>query len=352
MRTRLVAKRFQLETRFGHGMEIDSTYTITDRQHTVLPPPKIALPYLPSQFSVPMSRVVVESHVHLFHQAEVWRKGCVFNRRGRLVWSTRRVGPLCHAHRLLFEPIYHLPQVGVVLTQHSINYSTWLLDILPRIFLLNAFKTAKHLVLYLPRVPYHYLALLRLCHIAPHQVLFSDTIPRVQAQNIFVAGNLLQSSAESVCCAPWAIQWLRLCRASIFSTPYKRKLYCRSEDAPTIVNEQEMISLLQQQNFEIVDLTYCSFDEQQRLFASASVVICATHTSLVDVIFCQKETVIIELIRAQTPWQYVWQLCALLELTYCCLVSVSEGEGMVIRPFDIKVMLNYLGLWNEKLVKE
>ena len=77
----------------------------------------------------------------------------------------------------------------------------------------------------------------------------------------------------------------------------KKKIYVSRQNCHyrNLVNENDILSYLTQLNFEIVDLNNFSIPDQIDLFSSAEVIISPTGSGLVNTVFCQKGTKIIEI---------------------------------------------------------
>lgn len=95
-------------------------------------------------------------------------------------------------------------------------------------------------------------------------------------------------------------------------------------------NEVELIEILEQQGFAIIQLEYLNFDEQAYLFSNAEYIIGAHGAGLANMVFCQPGTKIIELMPdTLVRWCYR-QIAMVADLSYQCVItkSYSESEGL------------------------
>lgn len=95
-------------------------------------------------------------------------------------------------------------------------------------------------------------------------------------------------------------------------------------------NEDELVEVLEQRGFTIVQLEYLTLDEQAGLFSNAEYIIGAHGAGLANMVFCQPETKIIELMpHTLLRWCYR-QIAMVADLPYQCVIteSYSESEGI------------------------
>lgn len=92
-------------------------------------------------------------------------------------------------------------------------------------------------------------------------------------------------------------------------------------------NEDELVSILEQNGFAIIQLEYLTFDEQALLFANAEYIIGAHGAGLANIVFCKPGTKIIELMpHTLLRWCYR-QIAMVADLSYECVITQSNSEA-------------------------
>ena len=78
---------------------------------------------------------------------------------------------------------------------------------------------------------------------------------------------------------------------------FKSKIYIRREDANyrKIINEADLITILRKQKFEIINPQHFDILEQMKIFSNAEVIISPHGSNMTNLIFCHKNTKIIEI---------------------------------------------------------
>ena len=78
---------------------------------------------------------------------------------------------------------------------------------------------------------------------------------------------------------------------------FKSKIYIRREDANyrKILNEADLITILRKKGFEIINPQHFDILEQMKIFSNAKVIISPHGSNMSNLIFCQKNTKIIEI---------------------------------------------------------
>lgn len=97
-------------------------------------------------------------------------------------------------------------------------------------------------------------------------------------------------------------------------------------------NEDELIDILEQRGFAIIQLEYLTFDEQVNLFSHAEYIIGAHGAGLGNIVFCQPGTKIIELMpHTLLRWCYR-QIAMVADLPYQCVITKSNSESEGLPP--------------------
>lgn len=113
-----------------------------------------------------------------------------------------------------------------------------------------------------------------------------------------------------------------------------RRLYVARGDAAKrrVINEREVIDRLRRFGFEPVSLTDKSVTEQARLFAGAEVIVAAHGSGLVNLVFCDRGTQVIEVFSPRYVNPCFWMLGSKLGLEYYFLLG--EGSRLPAPPAD------------------
>ncbi|CAI3937096.1 Capsular polysaccharide biosynthesis protein [Commensalibacter communis] len=97
-------------------------------------------------------------------------------------------------------------------------------------------------------------------------------------------------------------------------------------------NEDELVEVLEQHGFAIIQLEHLTFDEQAHLFANADYIIGAHGAGLANMVFCKQGTKIIELMpHTLVRWCYR-QIAMVADLPYQCIITQSHSENEGIPP--------------------
>ncbi len=152
---------------------------------------------------------------------------------------------------------------------------------------------------------------------------------------------------------PWQIKFLRdsfLPQSSSDMTQKgeKKRIYISRGDATyrRVLNEADVIELLEEYGFEVVQLADFSFAEQAALMASAEVVVAPHGSGLTNLIFCSPGTKIVEIFSPEMVALYFWKLSDLCQLDYYYTVgNRAKGEAFDQtwnRVADISVSIDQL----------
>lgn len=268
-------------------------------------------------------------------------------------------------------PLTHIAGTVAVLTGLSANvYFHWLVDILPRFFILQ--KSG----IRLEKIDYFLVnscqqsfqqETLKLLGIPQEKIIESDRSPHIQAARLVVPS--FPGALGWV--EPWSIQFLR----TTFLEPLQRqishgcnedsklsnakRLYISRQDAKhrRVLNEAEVITYLRGLDFTIVALEQISFTEQVWLFAQAEIIVSLHGSGLTNLIFCQARTKVVELFSPHYVRHYYWLISQILNLEHYYLVgkgftcypirqlmySHPLTEDLVVPIATLKNLLNYLG---------
>ena len=250
--------------------------------------------------------------------------------------------PGCHRHdpkkHRIFDieelaPVEKIDASVAVLSGLSGNvYFHWMVDILPRLNILRQSqiefsKIDKFLINSIAQ-PFQR-ETLSLLGIDSSKIMESDLHPHIQAKKLIVpsfAGHLgwLQ---------PASLKFLRqefLKQIYLQNLTYPERIYISRGKARyrRVLNEEELINYLEKFGFESVALEERPVAEQIALFYHAKIIVAPHGSGLTNIIFCQKETKIIELTSPHYVRHYYPVISQLLGLQHYYLI----GEAFACYP--------------------
>ena len=101
-----------------------------------------------------------------------------------------------------------------------------------------------------------------------------------------------------------------------------RRLYISRRDANSrnFVNEDELVQIMQRAGFQIVELSKFGFIEKIELFANAEIIIGLTGAGLTNLMFCSKETQVVEIFPSSYVTYFYASIAGYLGLDYRALI--------------------------------
>ncbi len=126
----------------------------------------------------------------------------------------------------------------------------------------------------------------------------------------------------------------------------KKRIYITRKNASyrKIVNESDLIGILKEKKFEILDTEQIDIKEQIKIFSNSEVVISPTGSALANIIFCNPGTKIIEIMpKYRFAYENVfsnryYRICKLLKLNY----QKIESDPIDIKKID-KSYVQFIG---------
>jgi hypothetical protein len=183
------------------------------------------------------------------------------------------------------------------------NYAHWLMDYLPRLALLEPSDTEFKVIV--DAYPERYrIDSLKLLGISEERVV------EMKQKSIYVEKLILCHAAQRLG-VPSAVHLHnirdRLVSAVIgsrySSSPNRRIYISRAKSSRKIVNENELLPILLEYNFEVVFCEELSLQEQIRLFSESNVVMGAHGAGVFNHIFCNPGATVIEIYNRQR-WEH------------------------------------------------
>ncbi|MDY7022153.1 MAG: glycosyltransferase family 61 protein [Cyanobacteriota bacterium] len=186
-----------------------------------------------------------------------------------------------------------------LLSYYTLNFAHWLMDCLPKLSLLESLSDSvkADLKFIIPEGSPHYIIdSLKLLGIPENQTI-SISEQGIQVEKLilcYAAQNLGRPSQKHILTI--RDKFLSSVIDKKEHNLASRRLYIsRSQSSRKIVNEEEILQVLKNYNFEVVHCESMSFAEQIGLFSEAEVVLGSHGAGIYNQIFCRFGTTIIEI---------------------------------------------------------
>jgi capsular polysaccharide biosynthesis protein len=201
------------------------------------------------------------------------------------------------------------------------NYGHFLLDCLGRfgLFLAAGFKLSDVDYIYCPK-PFGKTAtkVMTDLGIPLSKCIWSDDVAAVSA-DIILAPSFPGTRRNYP-------RWL----AEFLQRPYRpapprsdRRLYIPRQGTRNVANQARIIPILEKYGFEIYD--YTKYSDEPSYFSTADMIIGAHGAGLTNIVFCQENTKVLELIPSDHVHPYFFTLAESARLDYAYLVGDSLG---------------------------
>jgi hypothetical protein len=282
-------------------------------------------------------------YVSVLTEGSAWgcAHGAVFTCLGEFIPTFARDPWGADLHEVWRQPYLPAPKrlkgraLYLVTPEAADNFHHWMLDLLPRIGLVEmagfAASSFDHVIVNHAGRRYQ-LETLAEFGIDPAKIIQLGSGDRVQPDELVVPSLKVDNQAMPLN----QLHWLRSKFGPKTPPPSGRRLYLSRADAPSrrLLNEPDVFRLFEREGFENVTLSKLSVREQAELFASASIVAGPSGAAFTNIAFCSPGTRIIEF--ASPKWLTVdhWMLSARLGLDHT--VIVGEGAPPSGRSLDIK----------------
>lgn len=215
------------------------------------------------------------------------------------------------------------------------NYYHWMLDLLPRLWLLEKAGISQEEVDYYlvnDTASRFQRETLQTLGIPRKKILSTQWYPHLQADELIIpslsgdTGNFARERCE----------WIREKFSSDSTVTPFRKLYLnrRKVSYRKIPNESVLEDKLIKLGFESIDPENYSVAEQARLFSEASCIISPHGAALTNLVFCQPGTKVIELLHPASVNTMFWALSETMGLEYHYLLGAGKRPLPGSDPYD------------------
>jgi hypothetical protein len=240
--------------------------------------------------------------------------------------------------------------VFALVAQGGYNIGHFLLEVLPKLSLLEELYPRKQAVIYMPTaLPFHRAIA---SFLFPGQTVISASdYPYIQAPKIFGAG--VPKPEGQI--RPWAAKSVGALfkdyKAAPSSAP--RVLISRQSASRRRVKNWEAVREWgERHGFTEVCLEKLSFAEQFALFRDAEFIVTPHGAGLTNLVFCQKRSPVIEFLAEDAeanPQIWYWALANDMNLPYGCLECPLERSGRDSGSYDTTVDVEKLDALFKKM---
>jgi len=204
------------------------------------------------------------------------------------------------------KALFHAPIINEELTEAILlscdadaNYYHWMFEVLPKLMLLDQCGVPAEVPLIVTSEAHpNFLELL--ARVAPTRaVLRFPHQVGLKVKKLWVPGNLSRVLSNyknpvdpgyDIVLSPSGLKYVydRL-RPAHYAVPSRRLYLTRPRGIRRALNEEVLIGLLRERNFEVVDPSGLSIDEQRETFASAELIVGPTGAAMTNLIFAHPE---------------------------------------------------------------
>ena len=226
-----------------------------------------------------------------------------------------------------------LPEGILLSLPWNYNYYHWLVDIIPRLQLVEGFECP----LYVPReIPNYCMRILDELKLGRRISFLENGVYNVSKLHIPTRF----SSVFNV--SPLAINWLR----ETFLTPDgvspRRLLYISRSNARIryLENEIEVVTMLKGLGFETVSLDRLSTFEQAKLFNEAKLIVGCHGAAFANIVFASRGATLIELFERGHFAHCYHAIANQVGMQYGFLVGIRKGLGFTIDVAALKTLVS------------
>ncbi len=231
------------------------------------------------------------------------------------------------------------------------NYFHWLFDILPRLIMLEKTNQLKDIdYLYLPELKEFQIKTLKLFNIKKKKIINSKKYRHITCDYLYATshpwhkkGNILQQ-AQNI--PNWIFH-----EVSKKLLKYKKRFNCNNKifidrreskfNHCQIINDKEIKEFLTKKGFDIYRVGEINLFKQFYLFNNAKIIIGAHGAAFANLIFCKKNTKVIEFFPKKHPNLVNKEISKIRNLKYCFMRS-DYIKPKVSNDGDILVNLKKL----------
>jgi hypothetical protein len=277
--------------------------------------PRVAVGELPGGRVLGPHRAVIDSDGAMIEELSMY-------------WGTSR----WREHPVFWHPFVEPPRevagsLGVLATRGDHSYYHFLLDVLPRLAIMDTPGVPAPERWYVPRQHGFQREILALAGFPPDaEVIDSDLVSHVRAQALLVPGR----PDTELRTPPWAVDYIRqrLRPPDLERVPGRRIYVTRGRERHnrTVANEEDVVGLLAERDFTVVDPGTMPVADQIRTFAEAEWIVAPHGAALTNLAFASPGASVIELFPPDYVQLCYWKLADCVPgLSYRYLVGTGRA---------------------------
>ncbi len=224
---------------------------------------------------------------------------------------------------------------AVLVTAGTNTYYHWLVDILPRLAMIQEVQLDKKVNYYVvAELKYAFQKdSLKLLGISEDQLMIINHL-----NNAYQADELVVPSLPSRLgmVSEYAIQFLRksFITENLFKKPIFERIYISRKKANNrkLLNEPAITDFLEQQGFQVVFPEEFSFQEQVQMFYSAKFIIAPHGSGMTNIVFCNNDVRILEVFSSDFFVPCYMDLATQLSFEYHFLFS-DGSDHFPLKPY-------------------
>jgi len=252
-------------------------------------------------------------------------------------------------HRAYIHVEHLSGDVAVCTASNQHIYWHWLLDVIPRLIMLDEMGKRPRTLYIQKKFPFQHEMLGYMGVLSKQRIIDCDQFPMISASRLLIPCHQIMEGREF---PKWVCQALQ----NYFS-PFAKKnkavqngrIYISRANSMQrrIANEEKLLPVLRDYGFQVVKLEELTFGEQIGLFNEAEVVVAPNGSGLANLVFCPKGTTVIEIFPYTSQsltsidytfnFDYNYRLARSLDLTYYFLCG-SNGDSNIQRTSDYLLM--------------
>jgi capsular polysaccharide biosynthesis protein len=235
-------------------------------------------------------------------------------------------------HPIFWHPFAEAPldvsgTLGLLAARGDVSYYHFLLDVLPRIALLETPGVPAPELWYVPQQRAFQREILELAGVLPEaEVVDSDLAPHVRAERLLVPG-LPDAHLRT---PPWTVDFLRdrLRPADLEVVPGRRLYVTRGRQPHNriVTNEEQVVEMLAERGFTVIDPGTMPVTDQIRTFAEAELIVAPHGAALANLAFASPGASVVELFAPEYVQLCYWKLADCVPgLSYRYLLGAGRG---------------------------
>jgi capsular polysaccharide biosynthesis protein len=219
-------------------------------------------------------------------------------------------------------------QVAILASTGSANYYHWLFDVLPRLEMLRkaGFLQNPNLSFILERpLNTFQRESLRYYGFTLPRVIFLQDFPHIECEEMILPS--LPGRIGDV--PPWVCDFLRNPLVGLSPTTNKKNMYFitrRKTTSRNLLNEQLLLDSLASFGVQVVEPQDLTFSEQVDLFANADVVIGTHGAGLANIVFCKRNSRLLEFMASEYRNKCYWALAGNIPIRYAYVIGEESGK--------------------------